>query len=84
MQASQIARNVTTNELANWPRYKYLRSADGSFNNPFDRGCKQNCLETMSPQSAPAAPVVLPSDPLESAALLSKLVGENCQHGCSH
>ncbi|KAJ9511104.1 hypothetical protein QJQ45_013141 [Haematococcus lacustris] len=37
-QASQIARNVTTNELANWHRYKYLQTADGSFHNPFSKG----------------------------------------------
>lgn len=63
LQASQVARNVTTNELANWPRYKYLRSPDGSFTNPFDRGCRTNCLETMYPSTVPPAPVVLPCEP---------------------
>jgi palmitoyltransferase len=37
-QSSQVARNVTTNELANWHRYKYLQAADGSFTNPFNKG----------------------------------------------
>jgi palmitoyltransferase len=37
-QASQVARNVTTNELANWHRYKYLQTSDGQFHNPFNRG----------------------------------------------
>ncbi len=37
-QTSQVSRNVTTNELANWHRYKYLQTADGAFNNPFNKG----------------------------------------------
>lgn len=50
---------MTTNELANWHRYKYLRAADGTFRNPFDKGCKHNCLEAMQPDKYPRAPVVL-------------------------
>ena len=38
--ALQIARNVTTNELANWSRYRYMKDADGDFYNPFDRGVR--------------------------------------------
>jgi len=37
-QLTQVAQNVTTNELSNVHRYAYLRSADGAFANPFDRG----------------------------------------------
>lgn len=56
-QASQIARNVTTNELANWHRYKYLQSADNQFHNPFSKGepggvllCRtQSCSWSMKP-----------------------------------
>ena len=48
-QAAQIARNVTTNEMANWPRYKYLQRGNGSFKNPFDRGLVKNCLEVSAP-----------------------------------
>lgn len=55
----QVARNVTTNELANWHRYKYLRASDGTFRNPFDKGCKHNCLEAMQPDKYPRAPVLL-------------------------
>jgi hypothetical protein len=36
----QVARNVTTNELANWSRYRYMKHADGDFFNPFDRGIR--------------------------------------------
>lgn len=59
-QASQIARNVTTNELANWHRYKYLQAPDGSFHNPFSQGCYKNCVESCTPGSVPMAPVFLP------------------------
>lgn len=42
-QLSQVARNITTNELANMHRYGYLRTKDGRFHNPFDKGCATNC-----------------------------------------
>jgi palmitoyltransferase ZDHHC13/17 len=41
-QMTQVARNITTNELANMHRYPYLRTRDGKFINPFDRGCSRN------------------------------------------
>jgi hypothetical protein len=61
-QASQVARNVTTNELANWHRYSYLQDASGGFHNPFNRGLKGNCLEAFSPDRTPMAPMMLPRD----------------------
>ncbi|CAA3010801.1 S-acyltransferase 24-like [Olea europaea subsp. europaea] len=45
VQASQIARNITTNEMANSMRYNYLRGAGGRFRNPYDHGCKKNCSD---------------------------------------
>ncbi|XP_047307821.1 protein S-acyltransferase 24-like [Impatiens glandulifera] len=45
MQASQISRNITTNELANSMRYNYLRGPGGRFRNPFDHGIKKNCSD---------------------------------------
>ncbi|KAH7387209.1 hypothetical protein KP509_16G010800 [Ceratopteris richardii] len=45
MQATQIARNITSNELANATRYTYLKGPDGRFHNPFDRGCRSNCTD---------------------------------------
>ncbi|XP_047939301.1 LOW QUALITY PROTEIN: protein S-acyltransferase 24-like [Salvia hispanica] len=45
VQASQIARNITTNEMANMLRYSYLRGPDGRFRNLFDHGCKKNCTD---------------------------------------
>ncbi|XP_042413161.1 probable protein S-acyltransferase 23 isoform X1 [Zingiber officinale] len=44
-QGSQIARNVTTNELANAARYPYLQGADGHFRNPYNHGCHKNCSD---------------------------------------
>lgn len=61
-QASQVSRNVTTNELANWHRYSYLQDGTGGFSNPFSRGVKANCLEAFSPDKTPTAPMMLPRD----------------------
>ncbi|KAK9916497.1 hypothetical protein WJX75_003392 [Coccomyxa subellipsoidea] len=67
-QAMQIARNTTTNEMANWTRYKYLHGDDGSFKNPFDKGCWQNCSEAMCGKRASA--VRLHPDSIELTSLL--------------
>ncbi|XP_051150556.1 protein S-acyltransferase 24-like [Andrographis paniculata] len=45
VQASQIGRNITTNEMTNMMRYSYLRGSNGRFHNPFDHGCKKNCSD---------------------------------------
>ncbi|EOX97299.1 Palmitoyltransferase TIP1, putative isoform 1 [Theobroma cacao] len=45
VQASQIARNITTNELSNAIRYGYLRGPDGRFRNPYNHGCRKNCTD---------------------------------------
>jgi palmitoyltransferase len=58
-QASQVARNVTTNELANWHRYKYLQDGSGGFSNPFNRGIRTNCWEAFHPAVTPVAPMML-------------------------
>ncbi len=58
-QASQVARNVTTNEMANWHRYGYLHAPDGGFHNPFDRGWRANCADVCSPATAPHAPYAM-------------------------
>jgi hypothetical protein len=41
----QIARNITTNELANAIRYGYLRDPDGRFHNPYNHGWQKNCTD---------------------------------------
>jgi palmitoyltransferase len=45
VQASQIARNITTNEMANSMRYAYLRGPGGRFRNPYDHGIRRNCSD---------------------------------------
>ena len=53
LQGMQIARNTTTNEEANWTRYKYLHGEDGTFHNPFNQGCRQNCMDALCNPSTP-------------------------------
>jgi palmitoyltransferase len=75
-QASQVARNATTNEMANWHRYRYLHDRNGEYHNPFDQGWRANCAEVCSPEDAPQAPFVLHTqgsgggEPDAAAALL--------------
>ena len=76
-QAAQVARNVTTNELANWHRYKYLQDGNGRFYNPFNKGMKANCFEAFHPEQVPTAPVFLPRDP-ESLTALGLQGGQQC------
>lgn len=45
IQASQIARNITTNEMTNAIRYSYLKGPGGRFRNPYDHGCQKNCTD---------------------------------------
>ncbi|CAD6336091.1 unnamed protein product [Miscanthus lutarioriparius] len=40
-----IARNITTNEMANSMRYAYLRGPGGRFRNPYDHGISKNCSD---------------------------------------
>ena len=67
-QAMQIARNSTTNEMANWTRYKYLHAQDGGFANPFDRGWRRNCGEALCGETLP--PVQLLPASIETTSLL--------------
>ncbi|PSS29241.1 Protein like [Actinidia chinensis var. chinensis] len=45
VQATQIARNITTNEAVNAVRYGYLRTPEGRFHNPYNHGCRKNCAD---------------------------------------
>jgi hypothetical protein len=44
-QLYTIIFNLTTNERANYRRYRHFRTANGRYKNPFDRGFMKNCLE---------------------------------------
>lgn len=49
-QGNSIARNITTNEMANSHRYSYLGiDSIGRIFNPFDKGYHQNCMEVIYP-----------------------------------
>jgi palmitoyltransferase ZDHHC13/17 len=61
-QASQVVRNVTTNELANWHKYRYLQGPTGHFTNPFSTGVLSNCSEVCNPGAVPIAPVFVGKD----------------------
>ena len=67
---------MTTNELANWTRYKYLRDQSGSFSNPFDRGCRANCLDAWHPALATPAPFVLQEEAGSKMSLLKMEQGQ--------
>ncbi|XP_051146879.1 probable protein S-acyltransferase 23 [Andrographis paniculata] len=45
VQTMQIAKNITTNEVANRARYSYLHGPDGRFRNPYNHGCWKNCSD---------------------------------------
>lgn len=45
MQKVLIRYNMTTNEHANYRRYRHFRTADGRYHNPFNRGLVANSLE---------------------------------------
>ncbi|KAL6766627.1 hypothetical protein ACKKBG_A36750 [Auxenochlorella protothecoides x Auxenochlorella symbiontica] len=74
-QTNQIAKNITTNELANWHRYKYLHAADGEFLNPFDRGWKANCAEVCCAAQRPRSQYVLEGGE-DSVSLLGSAGGK--------
>ncbi len=64
----QIAKNTTTNEEANWTRYKYLHGEDGTFHNPFNHGCRQNCMEALCNPNTPY--VLAQGSSIETTSLL--------------
>lgn len=42
-------KNLTTNEVMNSHRYQHMRTEQGKFQNPFDRGILKNCMERCLP-----------------------------------
>ena len=82
MQASQVGKNITTNELANWTRYKYLRGTDGTFHNPFDQGFKSNCIDVWYPDTAPLPPVAMDTS-TSTMSLLKMEQGQQHLHDLS-
>ncbi|CAN0920902.1 Probable protein S-acyltransferase 23 [Linum grandiflorum] len=62
-QGWQISRNITTNELANAKRYGYMQGPDGKFRNPYNHGCRKNCVDFFINGYMDDNPIALP--PLE-------------------
>ncbi|QDZ25502.1 S-acyltransferase [Chloropicon primus] len=61
-QINSIAKNMTTNEMANIHRYNYIAmDSYGRVFNPFDKGCNENCFEVFHP-SRGRSPVTLDED----------------------
>ena len=98
-QVTQVARNITTNELANMHRYPYLRTREGKFTNPFDHGCSRNlrafCLTPPEQRDREVEYGEGASIPLLEAELTQLLSGGRaaatavvlpgeCKTGCKH
>ena len=47
------AMNLTTNENANYFRYRHFKQPDGTYNNPFNRGLLGNLKEFLYLQRPP-------------------------------
>mmetsp|Transcript_849 Transcript_849/g.1975 ORF Transcript_849/g.1975 Transcript_849/m.1975 type:complete len:425 (-) Transcript_849:9-1283(-) len=63
-QFHSIAKNLTTNEMANHHRFAYIGAdATGRMVSPFDKGCVQNFVEIVYPGRA-TAPAVLDQEML--------------------
>ncbi|XP_058111442.1 protein S-acyltransferase 24-like [Magnolia sinica] len=81
VQASQISRNITTNEMANVMRYSYLRGPGGGFRNPYDHGIRKNCSDFLI--RGYSEDVELPIT-AEGIGMVQMTSNTNLQNGESH
>ncbi|KAL0340464.1 UNVERIFIED_CONTAM: protein S-acyltransferase 24 [Sesamum radiatum] len=84
VQASQIARNITTNEMANVLRYSYLRGPSGRFRNPYDHGCKKNCSDFLINGYNEDIECIEESTESEGIGMMHMTRNSNHQNGVSH
>ncbi|CAI9758917.1 unnamed protein product [Fraxinus pennsylvanica] len=84
VQASQIARNITTNEMANSMRYGYLRGAGGRFRNPYDHGCKKNCADFFINRYNEDVEYNEESSQSEGTSMMQMARNSNMLNGISH
>lgn len=77
-QIATAAVNITTNEQANWHRYKYLQDLEGGFRNPFHRGILVNWRECMTPEKQPRLGPMLPEHMMPKPGEK----GMSCTTGC--
>ncbi|XP_024031881.1 protein S-acyltransferase 24 [Morus notabilis] len=84
VQASQISRNITTNEMANAMRYSYLRGPGGRFRNPYDHGIKKNCSDFLiNGYNEDVEYIEQPAD-AEGIGMMHIPKNPNLQNGDSH
>ncbi|KAG9156665.1 hypothetical protein Leryth_006624 [Lithospermum erythrorhizon] len=84
VQASQISRNITTNEMANAMRYSYLRGPGGRFRNPYDHGIKKNCSDFLINGYNEDVEYIDGSAESEGTAMTQLSRNSNMQHGVGH
>ncbi|KAL3532267.1 hypothetical protein ACH5RR_005788 [Cinchona calisaya] len=84
VQASQISRNITTNEVANVMRYSYLKGPGGRFRNPYDYGCKKNCSDFLINGYNEDIEHEQESGESEGIRMMQIARTSNLQHGACH
>ncbi|KAG6483019.1 hypothetical protein ZIOFF_059659 [Zingiber officinale] len=84
IQASQISRNITTNEMANAMRYSYLRGPGGRFRNPYDHGIHKNCSDFLFKGYNEDVELPEQTPPSEEMAMIPMTRNSNLQNGEPH
>ncbi|MQL92418.1 hypothetical protein Taro_025050 [Colocasia esculenta] len=84
VQASQISRNITTNEMANAMRYGYLRGSSGRFRNPYDHGIRKNCYEFLINGYNEDVELVEQTVPPEGLGMIQMTRNTNPSNGENH
>ncbi|KAJ8768158.1 hypothetical protein K2173_021098 [Erythroxylum novogranatense] len=84
VQASQISRNITTNEMANAMRYSYLRGPGGHFRNPYDHGFRKNCSDFLINGYNEDVEYVEGLSHSEGISLMHMTRNSNLQNGDAH
>ncbi|KAE7997649.1 hypothetical protein FH972_002264 [Carpinus fangiana] len=84
VQASQISRNITTNEMANALRYSYLRGPGGRFRNPYDHGIRKNCSDFLINGYNEDVEYMQESSHSEGIGMVHMTRNSNIQNGDAH
>nr|XP_029121947.1 protein S-acyltransferase 24 isoform X2 [Elaeis guineensis] len=84
VQASQISRNITTNEMANAMRYSYLRGPAGRFRNPYDHGIRKNCSDFLINGYNEDVECPEQASPSEELGMIQMTRSTNLQNGEGH
>ncbi|KDP30210.1 hypothetical protein JCGZ_16992 [Jatropha curcas] len=84
VQASQISRNITTNEMANAMRYSYLRGPSGRFRNPYDHGVRKNCSDFLINGYNEDVEYIEDSPHSEGIAMMHVMRNSSTQNGDVH